>query len=341
MDLRELAGRLNLSVTTVSRALNGFPEVKESTRQRVVAAARRYGYVPNQNARRLQKGRSEAVGFVMPARFGDFTDPFFSELLVGLGEHLHRHDLDLIVTAAPSGPDEILAYRRMVEGRRVDAMVIGRTRRRDDRIAYLLDRGFPFISHGRTEIDRPYAHLDMDHEHGFFELVGRLVRLGHHRLALLNGPEDLMLAHLRRAGFLRGVEQAGMSRDDVEIVSGEMTEQGGHEVAGRLLQQAVPPTALVCANDMMAVGALRAARQLGFAVPDDVSVTGYDDLRVSGFTEPPLTTLRQPIQESGRALAEKLMALLSGTAPEDLSEVWRPDLIVRESDGPLPARTAA
>ncbi len=341
MDLRELARRLNLSVTTVSRALNGFPEVKESTRRRVVEAAQEFGYVPNRLARSLQKGRTEAVGIVLPAQFGHFTDPFFSELLVGLGERLHQDDLDLIVTAAPSGPEEIVAYRRMVEGRRVDAMVVGRTRRSDDRISYLLDRGFPFVAHGRTETDRPYAYLDMDHEQGFFELGRRLAGQGHRRVALINGPEELNLSNLRRSGFLRAMQADGLPGEATPVLTGDMTEQGGHAIAGRLLTLPEPPTALVCANDTMAVGALRAAKQLGFDIPGQLSITGYDDLQLSGFTEPPLTTLRQPIRKAGQSLAEKLLALLGGAEPSTLQELWMPELIVRESDGPIQARSVA
>jgi len=341
MDLRELARRLNLSVTTVSRALNGFPEVKESTRRRVVEAAQEHGYVPNRLARSLQKGRTEAVGVVLPFQFGHFTDPFFSELLVGLGERLHQDDLDLMVTAAPSGPEEIVAYRRMVEGRRVDAMVVGRTRRRDERIDYLIERGFPFVAHGRTGTDRGYAYLDMDHEWGFCELSRRLIGLGHRRLALINGPEDLNLSYLRQAGYLRALTECGLGEDAALVLTGDMTEQGGHAIAGQLLTLSEPPTAMVCANDTMAVGALRAAKQLGFEVPGNVSITGYDDLRISGFTEPPLTTLRQPIRKAGQALAEKLLALMAGAPPAELQELWRPKLVVRESDGPLRARSAA
>ncbi len=328
-------------MTTVSRALNGFPEVKEATRLRVVEATREYGYVPNRLARSLQRGRTEAVGIVLPLQFGHFTDPFFSELLVGLGERLHQDDLDLMVTAAPSGPEELVAYRRMVEGRRVDAMVVGRTRRRDERIDYLIERGFPFVAHGRTETDRPYAYLDMDHEQGFFELCRRLTGLGHRCLALINGPEELNLARLRRAGYMRALAEDGLGGEAALVVTGDMTEQGGHDVAGQLLALEQPPTALVCANDTMAVGALRAAKQLGFSVPGDVSITGYDDLQMSGFTEPPLTTLRQPIRKAGRSLAEKLLALLAGTPAAELQELWRPELIVRDSDGPFRARSAA
>ena len=341
MDLRELARRLDLSVTTVSRALNGFPEVKEATRRRVVEAAQEYGYVPNRLARSLQKGRTEAVGIVLPAQFGHFTDPFFSELLVGLGERLHQDELDLIVTAAPSGPEEIVAYRRMVEGRRVDAMVVGRTRRSDDRIAYLLDRGFPFVAHGRTETDRAYAYLDMDHEQGFCDLGRRLISQGHRCIALINGPDDLNLSHLRRSGFLRAMQAEGLAADAALVVTGDMTEQGGHDSAGRLLDRPVPPTALVCANDTMAVGALRAAKQRGYDIPGRLSITGYDDLQLSGYTEPPLTTLRQPIRKAGRCLAEMLLALLSGAEPSGLQVLWMPELIIRESDGPLMTRSVA
>ena len=168
-----------------------------------------------------------------------------------------------------------------------------------------------------------------------------MVGHGHRRLALINGPEALNLSYLRRAGFLGALVEAGLCEDAATVLTGDMTEQGGHAVAARLLALPEPPTALVCANDTMAIGAMRAVKQHGFAVPGDVSVTGYDDLRMSGFTEPPLTTLRQPIREAGRSLAEKLLALLGGTPPADLQELWRPELVARDSDGPRRARSVA
>ncbi|NNG02629.1 MAG: substrate-binding domain-containing protein [Inquilinus sp.] len=333
MDLKGLATQLNLSVTTVSRALNGFPEVKAATRERVIDAAREAGYVPNRLARSLQKGRTEAVGIVLPLPTGHFHDPFFAELLVGLGQRLHEADHDLMVTAAPLGVEEVAAYRRLVEGGRVDAMIVGRTRRRDERIDYLLDRGFPFVAHGRCDADRPYAHLDMDSEHGFREICARLIGLGHRRIALINGPPELNLSRLRAAGYRQALEAAGSRADPDLLACGDMTEQGGHDAATRLLATQ-RPTALVCANDAMAVGALRAAKHAGLSVPGDVSITGYDDLEIARFTQPALTTLRQPVRKAGDKLAEMLLSLLAGAPADSLREIWVPSLVERESDGP-------
>ncbi|MBL8702802.1 MAG: substrate-binding domain-containing protein [Alphaproteobacteria bacterium] len=334
-SLKSLAAELGLSITTVSRALAGYADVAAGTRARVKAAADAAGYRPHPIARRLQHGRSEAIGVVLPAEPGHFTDPFFTELLVGLGEALAKVDHDLVVTAARPGAEEMKVYRRLIEGRRVDGIVLARTRVKDERIAYLLDRGFPFVTHGRTDETRPYAHVDADGEAAFIAATRRLVGLGHRRIALVNAPAAYSFARHREAGWGKAMREAGLRADTT--IAGEATEETGFALAGRLLDARDPPTALLCATDRLAVGALRAVTSRGLRPGRDVSLIGYDDLPIATYTDPPLTTIAQPIRAMAVRLIEMLLARIGGAPAAGMAEIWPASIVARASDGPAPA----
>lgn len=336
MTLKRVAEDLNLSITTVSRALNGYPDVSESTREKVREAAQRVGYVPNRLAQALQRGTAEAVGIILPSQFGHFEDPFFLELLVGVGERLHNANLDLVVCAVPEGPAELDAYKRLVEGRRADAVIIARTRRHDERIDYLIGRGIPFVAHGRAETATPIAFIDADARTAFRRSTRRLIELGHRRIALIGAPEELFTAGERRAGYEDALQEAGIAFDPDLYAVTKLNERGGTTAAERLLGAARPPTALLCANDSIALGALRIARRLGIAVPEELSIVGFDDLPMAAQAEPALTTMRQDIRGAGARLADMVCARLGGTAIADLQELLEAPLIERESSGPAP-----
>lgn len=333
MTLRELARHLNLSITTVSRALAGYDDVSDATRQRVREAAERLGYQPNPLGQRLRSGRTEAVGLVIPASNGHLGDPYFLELAASLGESLRDHGLDLLVTACRPGPEELEIYRHLVEGRRVDGMVVARTRRWDERIAYLAEKGVPFVCYGRSETPALFPYLDGDGEHGFRVATEHLLKCGHQRIGLINSPEYLNFTHHRQRGYVLALGEAGIAHDPSLIEHGDLTEESGYSAAKRLLQLNQPPTALLCANDWMAVGAIHAVRKGGMWPGKDISIIGYDDLPVARFTDPPLTTLRQPIRGSGQRLADMLIAHMGGTPAESLQEVHLPELIIRSSVG--------
>ena len=322
-------------MTTVSRALNGYADVSESTRARVIDAARTAGYRPNPVARRLALGRAEAIGLVLPRSVGDFVDPFFTELLRGMATVFEDANLDLIVTAAPEGPAELRVYRRLVEGRRVDGLIVARTRSQDERIEYLLDQDFPFVCHGRTEIDRPYAYLDMDNEGGFLAATERLLGLGHRRIALINAPMNLAFAQARFEGYKRAYANAGIEIDPAILCESELNEESGHDIATRLLDLDDPPTAMLCASDFTALGVMRAVKARGLEIGVDVSIIGYDDIPLAQYADPPLTTMHQQIHRAGGRVAEMLLARMAGTPPEELQEVWPPRLVTRATDGPI------
>lgn len=336
MSLRAIAGLLGLSVTTVSRALGGYPEVGAATRARVLAEAERVGYRPNLLARRLRHGRSEAIGIVLPAEVGQFDDPFFLHLLAAVGPPLQRAGLDLLVMTARPGAEEQSAYRHLIEGRRVDGVLLARTRRDDPRIRYLLDRGTPFVAHGRCEETRPYAFVDMDGAAACQAATERLIGFGHRRIGLINASPHYMFAHYRERGWRAALAAAGLPPGPIRHA--EPSEAAGLALMRALLAEPAPPTAVLCATDRLAIGALRAVAQAGLRAGRDISLIGYDDLPMAACTDPPLTTIAQPIARAGERMVAMLTALRDGADPASLTEVWPAQLIPRASDGPAPAR---
>nr|WP_283949686.1 substrate-binding domain-containing protein [Limobrevibacterium gyesilva] len=336
--MARIARNLGISVTTVSRALGGFDDVAPATRARVAAEAERINYRPNQTARRLRHGRSEAVGMVLPAAPGQFDDPFFLRMLAAMGPRLDQAQLDLLVTTARPGADEMRAYRHLVEGRRVDGILLARTRRHDERIGYLLDQRMPFVAHGRSDEPRPFASLDIDGAAACRQATERLIGFGHRRIGLINAAPVYMFAHYREAGWRAALQAAGLPPGPMQAA--EPTEENGFLAARALLADAAPPTALLCATDRLAVGALHALADAGLRAARDVSVIGYDDLPLATYTDPPLTTIEQPVERAAARMVEMLLQLLEGADPAGMQEVWPARLIARASDGPAPTMTA-
>lgn len=316
--LRELAQMLGLSITTVSRALDGYGDVAAATRERVFAAAETTGYRPNSAARRLRRGLTEIVTLVLPAEPGHFNEPLYIELLGSIGETLAQHGYDLTLIAALPGPDELKTYRRLVEGRRTDAIIVVRTRREDARLRYLTDAGFPFVAMGRSDFDTPYAFVDGDGEAAFHNAVLRLAGLGHRHIGHIAAPSAFMFAHLRRSGFSRAVAETGLVGDIVEDVA---TEEGGYRAAAALLARTPMPTALLCQTDRIAIGAMRAVRERGLAVGRDIAIIGHDNISAAAFADPALATMELPIAATGRRLAEIALARIGGADPRDLTEI--------------------
>jgi LacI family transcriptional regulator len=334
VTLKDLAAKLDLSITTVSRALAGYDDVAEATRQRVLQAAEEMGYVPDVTARRLQKGRTDTLGFVMPTFGSRFSDPFFGELLAGIGNEAVQHDFDLLVsTRPPDTPEEEAAYRRLVVGHRVDGLLLVRTRIHDRRIAYLAEAGFPFVAFGRSELGIDYPCLDVDSFQGLELAAQHLIDLGHARFAFVSPPQDLMFSVYRRAGLEAALQRHGLSLEPEYYVVGDLTQQGGFKAMNELLDLPSPPTAVLAGNDLMALGAISAAQKRGLEVGRDVAIVGFDDIFPAEHSHPSLTTVRQPIHDIGRQICEMLIRLIHGEELAERCVLLQPELVVRESCG--------
>jgi LacI family transcriptional regulator len=334
VTLKDLAARLNLSITTVSRALAGYDDVAEATRQRVLQAAEEMGYVPDVTARRLKKGRTDAIGFVIPTSGPRFSDPFFSELLAGIGNKAARHNYDLLVsTQSPDTPEEQAAYRSMVESRLVDGLLVVRTRVRDHRIEYLAKVGFPFVAFGRSDLDVDFPYVDENGAHGLAQVTQHLVDLGHRQVAFIAASPSLMFCVSRRAGLEATLQQNGLTLLPEYVITGDLTQQGGFWAMNQLLDLSNPPTAVIACNDLMALGAISAAQKRGLVVGRDAAITGFDDIPWAEHSHPPLTTLHQPIYDIGRQICDMLVRLIQGEELAERHVLLKPELIVRESSG--------
>ncbi len=329
-SLKQLAQTLGLSITTVSRALDGYGDVATGTRERVFAAAESTGYRPNSAARRLRRGLTEIVTLVLPAEPGHFNEPLYMELLGSVGETLAQHGYDLTLIAALPGPDELKTYHRLVEGRRTDAIIVVRTRREDARLHYLAQTGFPFVAMGRSDFAEPYAFVDGDGEAAFHDAVLRLAALGHRHVGHIAAPSTFMFAHLRRTGFANAIAQTGLTG---EIAEGVATEEGGYRAAVILLSRTPTPSALLCQTDRMAIGAMRAVRERRLSVGADIAIVGHDNISAAAFADPALATMELPIAATGRRLAEIALARIGGADPRDLTEINPVAFVARASLG--------
>lgn len=338
VNLKMLSELLGLSQTTVSRALNGYSDVSEATRQRVVEAARTLGYQPNPQARQLATGRADAVGIVYPFGASDIGDIRFGEVVSGLTEGLAEHNIDLLIHS--SRPDaELDTYRRLIDGRRVDALIVARTRVDDARIRFLQERAFPFVAYGRTQTRQPYAWFDFDNEAGGRLAVEHLVALGHRRIALIHAPLELNFAMQRHRGFVTALRDAGIEPDPALIIEAPLNRIGGYDAIGRLMAAKQPPTAILVDNNVAGVGALRALGDKGWKPGQAPSLIVYDGIP----TEIPLmykvTGVLQPTgEESGRTMAQLVLKVLAGQPADKLHILAQPHLGRGDTDGP-PAQT--
>lgn len=334
MNIQEFAAKLKLSVSTVSKAMNDRQDVSPSTRARVLAAARSLGFSPDPAGRRLRRQTSDTIGFVLSAPQASFAHPFFLNMLMGVDEALDGSNFQVIIASARSVETEIDVFKRLVERQRVDALLFGRTRRDDERIAYLLKRDVPFVAFGRSETSSEFPFLDIDHTVVGRTGCARFIALGHRRIALVHSPEFLMFSRHQRLGYEAALRAAGIEIDPALCIEEAISEEGGASAARRLLDLLEPPTAIVCGHDIVALGVMRAIAETGRRPGEDIGVIGGDDHPIGRYVQPALTTFSAETQRAGRRMVEMLMARLDGTPVSGLQEIWPPELIVRASDGP-------
>ncbi len=339
VNLKQLAEMLGLSQTTVSRALNGYPEVNAETRQRVLSAVRDTGYRPNRAAQRLATGRAGSIGLVMPIAQGIDSDVHFGEFLAGLGEESVRHDFHFVIN--PSAPDdEEATFKRLAASGNVDALFLAYVRANDPRISMLKSLSIPFVVHGRAigqAADYPF--LDIDNTGAFYDATRLLIQLGHRRIALINGPGNLTFSIRRAKGMRRALEENGITLDESLVQNSLMTDEYGHRAMQQFLDSERPPTAVLCSSTVMALGAVRAINKAGLQIGSDISLIAHDDvlpmLKPENFSVP-LTTTRSSLRAAGSRIATRLISRILKTGDYPDQELWRTELIVRASTGPAP-----
>ena len=341
MNLKELARRLDLSPTTVSRALNGYPEVNESTRERVMAAARRFNYQPNTRAIRLATGRAMAIGHVIPiATRHEIVNPVFADFIAGAGEVYSRSGYDMVLSVV-ADEDEEQTYRTLKARGTVDGVILHSPRMNDPRIALLRQIGLPFVVHGRsTGVEAPYPWVDVNNRRALKRATEFLLDLGHRRIALVNGLEFMDFAIRRRGGYLDALTARGIALDPALMFSDEMSEASGYGAARAALPLPDPPTAFIASSMISGMGVRRAVEEAGLKTGRDVSIIIHDDdlsYMKNGADVAIYTATRSSVRQAGRIAAEMLIGMMrdpEGTPRERLLEA---ELIIGQSSGPAPA----
>jgi len=339
-SLSDIARHVGVTVGTASRALNGYQDISDATRARVAEAARALNYRPSSNARRLARGTQETIGYVLPRHAINRTDAFLPEMLEGISQALSARDFDLLVVSLESAGDELDSYRRLVESGKVSGLIVARTLTDDPRVAYLSEAGVPFVCHGRTAACDRHAWLDIDNEKAAADALHHLHNMGHGSIAMIAADPTFNFARLRIAGYRKALDEHGLEERAGYLQTADLSAESGAGAMLRLLDLDAPPTGVICVTDMVAIGAMQAAREKGLAVGRDISVIGYDGLPVAAFTDPPLTTMTQDVIETGRRVTEILLQIIDGKPPTEFQEMWNARLIKRGSDGP-PATAAS
>ena len=304
MDIREIAKRAKVSTATVSRTINRVPTVDPALAKRVMKVVEDMGYYPNTAARALVSGKSRIFGLIV----SEITNPFFPEIVQAFEDIAVQNHYEILLTSTVHDPKRMeLAVRRMIE-RRVDGVAILTFGMEDALIEDLRFRKVPLVFVDVGPQAAGVTNIRVNYQQGIREGVSHLANLGHKRIAFVAGPTNLKSAMARRAAFEAAMQENGLTVDSELIVTGDHKVEGGIAAMAQLAALSKKPTAILCSNDMTAVGVMREAYDRGITIPRELSVIGFDDIRLAEFTTPPLTTVRM----SQKQLAEYAFQALRG-----------------------------
>ncbi|WFU50587.1 LacI family DNA-binding transcriptional regulator [Sinorhizobium terangae] len=333
--IKTLADITGYSIATISKALRGSPVVAAATRETIFRAAREVGYQANARGMALRTGRTRQAAVLMPvtaAQNYEWDGVEYTQILSGISQALEGSDYRMSVHVVRDAADGCDVARRVIDQGLADGLIFSGILVDDPRIDFLVERGFPFVSLGRCRKTLDYASVDIDNEWAAHAATARLIAGGHRRIALVNPERRLSYALDRIDGFARAFCEAGLRASSDLVVEGDLSTHFGRESAVRLLQAAEPPTAFVCINESTTLGVLSALGSLRRQVGADIDVIAYDDINVSVYFTPPITTFYQPIEVLGRTLGEFLLRRMAGEEPNALRQVFRPTLIERQPD---------
>lgn len=332
LTIEQIAALSGVSRSTVSRVLNNHRSVRQEVRDRVIRVIDEHKYAPQAAARSLASHHTNAIAFFIPRTTTHvFSNPFFPLLIQGITEACARRGYLLMLSIVSGDMEQ--DFLRILRGRHVDGVIVHAADVDDPVLPRLVADGTPLVQIGRHPYFKSLNWVSVANRDSACAIVDHLLALGHRRVATIAGPLQEAAAVDRRDGYKQSLLQAGLPLQGELMTEGDWTEHSGHHAMARLLGLDRRPTAVFSANDMMAVGALRAIHEAGLVVPDDVALVGFDDLPVAAFTSPPLTTVRQPVHELGHAAAELLLDRLAGRVQEPTQLNLPLTLVIRDSCG--------
>ena len=326
VTIKDVAKAARVSVATVSRALSGSDKVTDDTRRRVGAVASKLGYVPHEAARSLSNRRTQCIGAVLPDLHGEF----FSELIRGIDRAARAHGLHLLLSSSHGDAAELAAALRAMRGR-VDGLLVMSSYADNEVLDKNLQPTLPAVLMNSGEGGERYSALLVDNFGGAAAMVRHLAGRGHHRIAMIAGPEDNFDARERLAGYTQALHELKPGAQ-AQILRGDFTEESGYKAGRRLVSMSERPEAIFAANDMMAIGCIFALTEAGIRVPDEIAVAGFDDIPIARYVSPALTTVRVRIAELGELALERLVLAIAERGQDRHSvQVVRTELVVRSS----------
>jgi LacI family transcriptional regulator len=333
INIRQIAKLAGVSNATVSRVINGSSLVTPETTQRIQKIIQDLNFVPNRSAAHFKHGKSQIYGIIVP----DLTNPFFMEMVKNFEELLVENSLELLVANTDFHPSRTQRSIQRMLLRRVDGLALLTSEHEAAALESLVQNRIPVVTTDHYRTAPGISDIMVDFRNGMWQLIAHLKDLGHRYVGFIGGSEGLATSRTRRESFLDAVVKCGMSSQDGWIVPGDFKVSGGVAGMKAILEQKEIPTAVITANDLTAIGALRMVRQSGLRVPEDISVAGCDDIEMADIVYPPLTTLRI----SRTQYAQMLFDALQFSA-QDLTQPGKVfalpmKLVVRESTGPVPA----
>lgn len=328
--IRDVAKRAGVAPITVSRVINDSGYVSEKTRARVQAAIADLGYVPNALAGSLRSKRTNTLALILT----DISNPFWTTVARGVEDTASDAGFNVILCNTDESEIEQDKYLHVLLQKQVDGVLLVPARSTDEPIKFVQDQDTPVVVLDRRIPDNQADMVHCDSEEGAYQLTRLLLSLGHRRIAMLSGPQGVSTAEDRVAGYRRALAEAGLDDDAALVCYGEFSLESGYDHAQQMLARTPRPTAVFAANNFIAIGALRALRDAGLRVPDDLALVGFDELPAGLVVDPFLTVAAQPAYEMGQRATELLLARMSGAAPAAYQKIVLPtEIIVRESSG--------
>ncbi len=327
--IRDVAAAAGVSPQTVSRVINNRPDVAPQTRRRIWQVIRELGYQPSALARALVSKRTYALGLIT----ADFSDYFFTQVIVGAEAEARRNGYFFILCSTERNPADEPEYLRLLTERQVDGILFARPSTEQDsrHVASLVHQGVPLVTTAYHLPGEQLTVVDVDNVEGGFQATHHLVSCGHRRIGMITGPADWKSVKDRSEGYRRALETAGIPFDPRCVVHGDWSYEGGYRAMQQLLLQSPEITALFAQNDCMAIGAMLALRETGRRIPEDIAVVGFDDIPAAAYCYPPLTTMRQPMQEVGRVATRLLLELIQDPSTERKEVLLKAELVHRSS----------
>lgn len=325
--IREVAHLVGVSATTVSHVINETRYVSPEVRERVQQAIDQLGYRPNALARSLRRGETLTLGLILP----DSTNPFFSQVGHAIETAAFHQGYNVILCNTEGDLEKEAVYTDVLCKKQIDGIIFISTGDQPDTLQDLLRQRIPVVVVDRDLLESETDAVLIDNLTGGYQATRHLIENGHQRIACITGPSYITPSAQRLAGYRQAAAEANLSIPESFIILGDFHPDSGYEATRKLLERSLPPTAIFACNDMMAMGAIRAATEQGLRIPDNLSLVGFDDIELASFVTPPLTTISQPKDQIGQLAVQFLVERINEPALSPRREVLPTSLIIRQS----------